>query len=146
MHTLTIKIPVYNAVIHVKIAPEIGKVINEYGKKKKAKEIKLEEGEEVHGLAVTLEDAKNYIVFYDILSVTSNYIAHEISHIVDFIVTEKQMEATGEARAYLTGHISEKIFDFVLRKGADRRGRQRAHRAVLRLPAGPGGGEPLADP
>jgi hypothetical protein len=116
MYSLIIKIPVYKITIHVKIAPEIDKVINSFAKKKKWKEVELKEGEQVHGYAVSANDCINYYIFYDTLSVTSNYITHEVSHVIDYILEEKDIERVGEARAYLTGHISEKIFDFVLRK------------------------------
>lgn len=117
MYSLTIKVPVYKITIHVKIAPEIRKVINTFSKRKKWKELALQEGEDVHGYAVSANDCINYYIFYDSLSVNSNYITHEISHVIDFILEEKDIERTGEARAYLTGHISEKIFDYVLKKG-----------------------------
>jgi hypothetical protein len=117
MYSLTIKVPVYKITIHVKIAPEVKKVINTFSKRKKWKEVELKEGEDVHGYAVSATDCVNYYIFYDILSVNSNYITHEISHVIDYILEEKDIERMGEARAYLTGHISEKIFDFVLKKG-----------------------------
>lgn len=116
MYSLTIKIPVYKITIHVKIAPEIDKIINSLAKRKKWQEVELKQGEEVHGYAVAANDCINYYIFYDVLSVTSNYLTHEISHVVDYILDERSMENEAEARAYLTGHISEKIFDFVLKK------------------------------
>lgn len=116
MYNLTIKIPLYKITIYVKIAPEVKKVINIFSKKKKWKDVELKEGEDVHGYAVSADDGINYWIFYDLDSVTSNYITHEISHIVDLVLGDKEIETIGEARAYLTGHISEKIFDYVLRK------------------------------
>jgi ribosome maturation protein Sdo1 len=118
MYSLTIKIPLYKVTIYVKIAPDIKKVINNFCKKKKWKDIELKEDEDVYGYAVSSTTAEgNYFIFYDEKHTTFNYLTHEVSHVVDYILEEKEIETTGEARAYLTGHISEKIFDFVLKKG-----------------------------
>lgn len=117
MHTLTIKIPLYKITVHVKISNNIEKVINNFSKKKKLESISLKEGDEVYGYAVAIRDCCNYYIFYDINSLTSYYITHEVSHIIDYILEEKDLEKTGEAKAYITGHISENIFDFVLKKG-----------------------------
>lgn len=117
MDNLVIKIPLYKITIYVKIAPDIQKVINKFSVKKKWKEVELDKDEEVYGYAVSANDGIHYYIFYDTTSVTSNYITHEVSHAVDFILEDKDIQTVGEARAYLTGHISEKIFDFVLKKG-----------------------------
>jgi len=117
MYSLTIKVPVYKITIHVKFAPDVKKVINTFAKRKRWKEVELKEGEDVHGYAISANDCINYYIFYNLSSTNSNYITHEVSHIIDYILGEKDIEREGEARAYLTGHISEKIFDFVLKKG-----------------------------
>jgi hypothetical protein len=117
MFKLTIKVPIYKANVYVTIAPEIHKVINTFVKKKKWDTLILAEGDEFHGMAITANNTTDYYIFYDILSTNANYINHEISHLIDDILKERGVETIGEARAYLTGFISEKIFDFLLKKG-----------------------------
>lgn len=116
MYSLTIKVPVYKIAVHVRFAPEIHKTINSFAKRKSWKDIAIAEGAEVHGLAVSTRNCTDYYIFYDTESVTVNYLIHEISHVIDYIFDEKEIEGEGEARAYLIGHISEKIFDYVLKK------------------------------
>jgi hypothetical protein len=117
MNKLSIKISVYNCSVHLIISDDIEKVINQYVKKKKwLKEIAIEADNEVHGYAVTSGDTTNYYLFYSTQSLSITYITHEISHIVDYIFEEKELEKNGEARAYLTGYISEKVFDLILKK------------------------------
>lgn len=117
MIKFSVKIPIYNCVCHIIIDKDIEKVINRYIKKKKwdADEI-IPEGEEVHGWAHTEGDMTNYYIFYSLDSLTFGYVSHEISHMVDYIVGEKGIEDKGEARAYLTGYITEKINDYLLKK------------------------------
>jgi len=69
----------------------------------------------IYGYAVSPETLKSYYIFYDINSLTFNYISHEIAHMVDFILEERGIELTGETRAYTTGYLSEQIFSFVLK-------------------------------
>src|SRR5688572_7936775 len=118
MYKFSIKVPIYNCICHIIIDKDIEKIINRYIKKKKwdSDEI-IPEGEEVHGWAHTEGDVTNYYIFYSIDSLTVTYLSHEISHMIDYIIEEKGIENKGEARAYLTGFVSEKIFDYVLKKG-----------------------------
>ncbi len=117
MHKLTIKIPIYNCSCNIIIDNDIEKTINRYVKNRKwDKTTLMSEGQYVHGLTVSNEDMKDYYIFYSIESLTVNYIIHEISHMIDFLITERDIEDKGEARAYLTGYISEKIFDFIFKK------------------------------
>jgi hypothetical protein len=116
MYSLKIDVPIYKTTVHVKIAPEIKKVINKFAKRTK-QDIAIPDDKDVHGYAVGMDNSDNYYIFYDVLSLNANIITHEVSHIIDFILEEKQVEMTGEARAYLTGFINEKIFDYVLKKG-----------------------------
>lgn len=117
MYKLNVKIPIYNCTVHVIIDENIEKVINRYIKKHKLnKELLIAEGDEVHGYVISKHDVTNYYVFYAVKSLTVTYLTHEISHVVDDILTEKGIEQNGEARCYLTGYISQQIFDFVMRK------------------------------
>ena len=117
MYKFSIKIPIYGCTVHVIIDNDIEKVINSYVKRKKwDKDIAINDGSEVHGYAVSPPDIKNHYIFYSTGSMTVNYICHEISHIIDNILSQRGVEEKGEARSYLTGFISDKIFDYVLKK------------------------------
>lgn len=111
MFKLQVNIPLYNFKCNIIIADEIEKVIARYMKRLK---VEFKDDEEYDGYAVFTPQAKYYI-FYAIHSLTPNTIVHEISHIVDYIIEHKDIERTGEARSYLTGYISEKVFNFVLK-------------------------------
>lgn len=115
MHKSSIKIPVYNSTCHIIIDNEIEKVINKYAKKHGWDEKHyIPNGDKVDGFAVTTGE-NSYYAFYEQQGLGVNILVHEISHIVDFILTEKDIELVGESRAYLTAHISERIFDFAIK-------------------------------
>lgn len=114
MYKLSIKVPVYQFNCIVIISSDIEKIIDSYFRK-----YKIDDGMddlEVHGLAVKTNTVHEYLLFYSIDSTTSNVISHEISHLIDYVFEDRKIEKNGdEARAYLTGYITEKIFDFVLK-------------------------------
>ena len=112
MHSINIKIPIFDFRLNVRIAEYIDAVIKQYMRKFKMEA--PEEDDEFHGLAVHAPNQKFYI-FYQLHSLTPNYIVHEVSHIVDYIIEKTEVEKLGETRAYLTGYIAEKIFDYVLK-------------------------------
>lgn len=115
MYKLVIKIPVYQFNCVVVIAPNIEEVIDKYFKKYKIDD-KMEEGVELHGLAVKTNTVHDYILFYSIDSTTVNLISHEISHLIDYVLEDRKIEKNAdEVRAYLTGYITESIFNFVLK-------------------------------
>lgn len=117
MYKLDIKIPIYGCTCKIIISKDIEKVINKYAKKKKwDKDAYIKDGAQVHGYAVSNENLTEYYVFYSSESATVNYLIHEISHLVDYILGERDIEDKGEAKAYLIGYISEKVFDFVFKK------------------------------
>lgn len=112
MHKLQISIPVYDFKCTVIIDNKIEKVIDRYMKQFKMERVKDED--EYHGLAIA-SPLKKYYIFYSLHSLTPNTIIHEICHMVDYMIEEKGIDKLGESRAYLTGYISEKVFDFVLK-------------------------------
>lgn len=112
-HKLTVRVPVYNFDCEVVFADEIETHINLLRKKQKLEPM---EGL-VHGYAIGGNDVHKYYLFYGISGLSINTLAHEISHLIDFVLTDRGVDPpTGEPRAYLTGHVTEKIFEFVLKK------------------------------
>lgn len=106
-----VNIPLYSFKCTVIIDNEIEKVIDRYMKRFK---MPIDKDTEYDGLAI-YTGLNSYYIFYSIHSLTPNIIVHEISHMVDYIIENKDIEHLGEARAYLTGYITEKVFDFVLK-------------------------------
>jgi hypothetical protein len=114
MQKLTIQVPVYQFKCIVIIDDDIEKRINSFIKRHKWNETLFKEGEQVHGMAINPGLVHTYYIFYAIESITSNIITHEVSHLVDDVMGDKGMEDS-ETRAYLSGYINEKIFDYVLK-------------------------------
>lgn len=111
---MTIKIPLYELEIVVIVSDKIEEVINKRIKLKKWSSIDKVEGK-VYGYAVSPGNLKDYCIFYRKENLGVNTITHEVSHITDFILSERGVEDSGEAKAYLNGYINEKIFDFLFK-------------------------------
>lgn len=116
MYKLDIKLPIYDCSVKIIIESDIKSIVNRYAAKKKWENGKNYLTYPVHGLTVSESKMKDYYIFYKTESLTVNTIVHEISHVVDFILNEREIEDKGEAKAYLIGYISEKVFDFVFKK------------------------------
>lgn len=116
MYKFTIKIPIYDCNAHIIISSDIEKVVNRYVKKKKWDTDLMITDHQINGLTVTDTHMKDYYMFLDIEGVTVNILTHEISHLVDYIMRERDAGEDGEAKAYLTGFVSEKIFDYIFKK------------------------------
>lgn len=113
MQKLTVKVPVYSFTCEVIFADPIEPEINKLRKKQKLEPI---DGT-VHGYAIGGNDVHTYYLFYCLKGLNVNTLAHEISHLVDYVFVDRGIEPpTGEPRAYLTGHVTEKIFEFVFKK------------------------------
>lgn len=116
MNKFKVSISVYQCNCHVIIDDEIEKTINKYVKKHKwDKTWVIADNEQVHGYALSPGNLKDYYIFYSLHSLTPNFIAHEISHTIDDILEERQIELVGESRSYLTGYLTEKIFDYIIK-------------------------------
>lgn len=107
--------PVYEFDCIVIIDDKIEQTINKYLKRLGIEQ--FDDREQVHGYAVGTTNVHKYYIFYGLNSLTPNVITHEISHIVDYVFKDRSIEKSDtEVRAYLTGYICQKIFDFVLKK------------------------------
>jgi hypothetical protein len=114
MHKIIIQVPVYQFKCIVIIDKDIEKRVNAFIKRHKWNEDLFTDSTQVHGVAVNPGVMDAYYIFYSIESVTANIITHEVSHLVDDVLEDRQINDT-EARAYLSGYINEKIFDYVIK-------------------------------
>ena len=113
IHKITIPLQIYQLKCIVIIDKDISKKINSYSKREKW-EFNVEDDHDLRGMAINPGNFHTYYVFYSEESLTPNIITHEVSHLVDYILEDKEVN-DGEARAYLSGHINEKIFDYILK-------------------------------
>ena len=62
------------------------------------------------------KDVHTYYLLYHPESLTINTIAHEVSHIIDYVFADREMEPEGEPRAYLTGYLTSEIVESTFKK------------------------------
>lgn len=109
----TIKVPVYNFDCTIVISDDLSNVIQKEHKRQKLAPF---EGS-VHGYAMGTNTAHKYLLFYAMESLCPNIVCHEVSHLVDYVFADRSDDPIfGEPRAYLTGYISEEIFNFIENK------------------------------
>lgn len=103
-------IDVYDCNIHIIISNDILKSIKYYYKKHKDGE----PSDAPQGLMYRpgTGDIDNYYIFFDEKFLSNNCINHEKCHAVEYILTDRDIRASGEVRAYLDGCISSKIAAF----------------------------------
>jgi hypothetical protein len=111
-YQFTIKVPVYNFNCRVIIADDIEIHVNKLRKKLELEEI---EGL-IHGYAMCGNDVHTYYLFYQSEGLTINTIAHEVSHIIDYVFTDREIEPEGEPRAYITGYLTSEIVERTFKK------------------------------
>jgi hypothetical protein len=107
-------IDVYGCYVNIIVCDDILKSINYYLKKWDCNKHKDEPG--AFCLVGIKEDEGNYYLFFNRKEITSNYINHEKSHLLDYILKERGIKAVDEPRAYLDGFVSDKINAFFKRR------------------------------
>lgn len=108
-----IPIEVYKLKCIVIIDKDIRKKINSYSKREKW-EINIPDDHDLDGMAINPYNFTSYYLFLSEDSLNVNIITHEVSHLVDYILEDKDVN-DGEARAFLSGFINEKIFDYIIK-------------------------------
>lgn len=108
-----IPIEIYKLKCIVIIDKDIRKKINSYSKREKW-EINIPDDHDLDGMAINPYNFTSYYLFLSEDSLNVNIITHEVSHLVDYILEDKDVN-DGEARAFLSGFINEKIFDYVIK-------------------------------
>lgn len=103
-------VDVYGCNVVIVICDDIVRSINYYFRKWNCKTQIDEPG--AMCISGMNEDEGNYYLFFNRKEITWNYINHEKSHLVEYILKERGIKAVDEPRAYLDGYISDKINTF----------------------------------
>lgn len=115
MHKLTIKVPLYEYKVHVVIAENVGNEIRRKATAEKWTHVQMGPEENVKGMAVGIT-CTDYYLYFNLEDFNPNVIAHEISHHVHHAMTQRGMIEEDEAKAYLSGFITQKIVNFGVKK------------------------------
>lgn len=105
-------VPIFNCYVNIIISEDLKRVINIYLKKK---EDKIEYEPWAFSWNPS-DECANYYLFLGKKTFDIDCLNHEKSHIVDFILEDRNIKPNDEVRAYLDGYISKKIFDFLKNK------------------------------
>ena len=111
------KIDVYNCVVYICYADSeesFLRSINYYFRKHdEEKELTCSKG---YAFSPSSSDTEYYLFFHK-KDLSVEILNHEKSHIVDFILEDRNIQTTDEARSYLDGFISHKLTLFFTSHG-----------------------------
>lgn len=104
------KIDVYDCTVHIIVADDVKRSINHHLKKH-------DEGSLDHAPSAYCYRPDNgrigtLYVFFDSEDLSTDMIHHEKSHLIDFILGDRDIRAKNDVRAYLDGFISTKFEKF----------------------------------
>lgn len=103
-------VDVYGCSVTIIVCDDIVRSLNHYFRKWDCSKQTYEPGAMcVVGMK---EDEGTYFLFFNRKDVTWNYINHEKSHLVEYILKDRGIKALDETRAYLDGFVSDKINAF----------------------------------
>lgn len=111
-----IRVPLYGISITVIIDDDVHKSVARLSKKNKwILNPDFTKPFNIAGLAV-YQGSEEYYIFFEKKHTSVNTVTHEITHVIERVFENKYIEDESEALAYLTGYVTEKIFDFLLSK------------------------------
>lgn len=111
-----IRVPLYGINIHLIVDDEVNKQVVKYIKRYKWNIPTSDYSKPcIEGLQITHNNS-TYYIFIEKKYCSINTISHEIRHVIQSAFRNKCIEEETEAEAYLTGHVTECIFDFLLSK------------------------------
>lgn len=115
---LKISIPIYDCYCNVIVTENINLAIKKTIKTRKwcYETLNLKEDSEYYGLCINPGNMKEYLLYLCSEELYISTISHEISHIIDYIIGDRGIENNGEARAYLTGYLTDKILSSLAKK------------------------------
>lgn len=109
------KVPIYSATVHIVVSDNVKRSINYYARKYKEDEIDFSPAGYCYR---PYNDGKigTLFLFFDIKDLDVDTIDHEKSHLVDYILEDRDIKPRNEVRAYLDGFIGNKINLFFKRR------------------------------
>ena len=105
-------VDVYDCTVYVIVCRNVKRSLDWYAKKN-GESFKTYQAEGY--IYSPSEHIGEYYMFLECNSLTANTKNHEKSHLVEYILKDRDIKNTGETRAYLDGYISEQI-DKILKK------------------------------
>ena len=101
-------VPIYECGVTITISDRVKDCLNAYYRKH---DLELEKFN-FEGLVWRPEGVADYYVFFDLENLGINTFNHEKSHLVEWILKDRNISAQNEVRSYLDGYISKRMNDF----------------------------------
>lgn len=107
------KVPIYNCRVEIVVSDNLKIIINNLYKKHNYDN----DGQDVGALCYnpcSAEPGVYYLLFdkEQLSYVGLNFVNHEKSHLIEYILEDRGIKAKDEVRSYLDGFLSEKIHSF----------------------------------
>lgn len=110
VHKGSFNVDVFGCEVKIIVADDLRRSLNWHFKKHNTDPITFEPA----GYCINFdnESVSEYYVFFQRQYLDVNTVNHEKSHLVEFILNDRGIRASGEVRSYLDGFISQKIDQF----------------------------------
>lgn len=106
-------VPIFDCTVTITISDDPRKSLNYYLEKYGDEKIDYN----ISGFCYRPESGiGKYFLFFEKCTLDSNYWNHEKSHLVETILTDRDMKPVDELRSYLDGFISKKMNQFLLNR------------------------------
>lgn len=107
-------IDVYNCDVYIIISNNLRRCINNRLRKQESKD-SIDFDPSGYFLRCG-DDVSNYYLFYDSAYLNHRTINHEKSHLLDYVLQDREIPAIDEVRSYLDGFVSRKLNAFFQRR------------------------------
>lgn len=104
------EVPIYNCRVNIIVSDNLKIIINNLFRKHNYNN----DEQEVGALCYNPGDAEDgvYYLLFDKSELSLNFINHEKSHLIEYILKDRGIKAKDEVRSYLDGFLSDKIHSF----------------------------------
>lgn len=106
-------VKMYSCYVHINVCDNILRSINSYLKRWNEKPLLIEP--DAYCVSGSGKHESHYYLFFNRKTIGVNAINHEKSHLVDFILQDREIATHDEPRAYFDGFVSEKLDAFFKR-------------------------------
>jgi hypothetical protein len=110
----TFTVDVYDCTVHIVVSDRIKTVINNQLRKDEISEIDFAPSGFFYSRGG--DYIGDYYLFFDVADVTVDILNHEKCHLVEHILTDREIKAEDETRSYLDGFISRKVDSFMKKR------------------------------